>query len=262
VPDGITVLDVTKTYPAPLRPLAWVRGRREAPRLALAGVSFNVAPGEVVAVIGPNGAGKSTLLRILAGLLLPTGGSARVAGLDVVADRPRSRQVVGSALGDDRSFSTRLTVRENLGFFAALFGVPGRQADRRIEELCSRLEATALLDRAVRTLSTGERARVLLARTLLHQPSVLLLDEVTRALDPGAAVRLRAQIRTEASSQGASVLFASHDLTEVGSLSSRVVLLSRGKVEAFGPYSEVIGPATAVFALPEPDETAFGAEVS
>jgi ABC-2 type transport system ATP-binding protein len=248
VPAGISVANLTKTYPAPLRPLAWVRGRREAARVALSGVGFEVAAGERLALIGPNGAGKSTLLRILAGLLSPTAGSATVAGLDVVADRPRSRRAVGAALGDDRGLSPRLSVRQNLRFFAALFGLPAREVDARITDLAARLEATLLLDREVRTLSTGERARAVLTRTLLHRPQVLLLDELTRALDPGAATRLRAQLRLEAEREGVTVLFASHDLAEVESLASKVVLLSRGRVEAHGTFAEVKPRADAVFA--------------
>ena len=248
---GISVSNLTKTYPAPLRPLAWVRGQREAPRQALVDVSFELPAGERLALIGPNGAGKSTLLRILAGLLSPSLGSARVAGLDVVQDRPRSRQAVGAAFGEDRGLSPRLTVRQNLRFFAALFGLPPGQVDPRIDALGARLEATALLGREVRTLSTGERARAVLARTLLHSPRVLLLDELTRALDPGAALRLREQIRVEAEGQGVSVLFASHDLAEVESLASRVVLLSRGRVEACGTFAEVKVRAEQVFSVPE-----------
>jgi len=251
VPAGITVANLTKTYPAPLRPLAWVRGRREAPRAALVDLSFEVAAGERLAVIGPNGAGKSTLLRILAGLLSPTSGSAQVAGLDVVRDRPRSRQAVGAALGEDRGLSPRLTVRQNLRFFAALFGLPPGEVDPRIDQLGARLEATALLDREVRTLSTGERARAVLARTLLHRPRVLLLDELTRALDPGAAMRLRAQLRAEAEEQGVAVLFASHDLAEVESLATRVVLLSRGRVAACGTFAQVKPQADQVFSAAE-----------
>ncbi len=249
---AIDVALLCKSYPPPLRLGAWLRGKREGPRTALDLASFQVGPGELVAVIGPNGAGKSTLLRILAGLLSPSGGTARVAGLDVVTGRPRSRQAVGAALGDDRGLAARLTVRQNLRFYAALFGMAAADADARIAELGGRLEATALLDRLVRTLSTGERARAVLARTLLHRPKVLLLDELTRALDPGAARRLRAQIRAEATGQGASVLFASHDLAEVESLASRVVLLARGKVVAFGTYAEVKPRADEVFSQPEP----------
>ncbi|MBI3183653.1 MAG: ABC transporter ATP-binding protein [Myxococcales bacterium] len=245
----VEIRNLKKSYPPPFS-WRWLVGKREAPREALAGVSFDIAPGEVVALIGPNGAGKSTLLRILTGLLLPSSGSARVAGLDVVEDRPRSRAVVGAALSEDRGLSSRLTVRQNLAFYAALFGLSQREAASRTAELAERLEAKALLERRVRTLSTGEKARVILVRALLHQPRVLLLDELTRSLDPGAAVRLRRQVAQEVAGSGAAVLFASHDLSEVEAIASRVVLLDRGHVVAFGPYQSVKPRADEVFAKP------------
>src|SRR5262249_3244031 len=150
-------------------------------REALRAVTFQARAGEVLALIGPNGAGKSTLLRILAGLLLPSEGRALIAQLDVVADRPRSRSLVGLALSDDRGLSPRLTVRGNLEFFAALYGVARSESTARIRELAERMEASALMDRPVRTLSTGEKARCVLIRALLHRPQLLLLDELTRA---------------------------------------------------------------------------------
>jgi len=157
-------------------------------------VSFSVEPGELTALIGPNGAGKSILLRILAGLLLPSEGIARVAQLDVVRDRPRSRKVIGAALSEDRGLSPRLTVQQNLEFYSALYGLSSKQSTQRIRDLAERFEASALLAREVRTLSTGERARAVLIRVLLHRPRVVLLDEITRSLEPGAASRLRRQI--------------------------------------------------------------------
>ncbi|HYR54704.1 MAG TPA: ABC transporter ATP-binding protein [Myxococcaceae bacterium] len=226
----------------------WRRGPSRVGREALRDVTFRAGAGEVVALIGPNGAGKSTLLRILAGLLLPSEGSARVGQLDVVRDRPGSRAMVGLALGEDRGLSPRLTVRQNLEFFSALYGLGSREAATRIEELAQRMEASALLNRSVRTLSTGEKARAVLIRVQLHRPKLLLLDELTRSLDPGAAVRVRSQIVAEAAGQGAAVLFASHDLMEVQSIASRVLLLAEGRAAAWGSYEEVKPVAAAVFA--------------
>lgn len=244
----VEVRDLAKTYPPPLDPLAWARGKLPRPHQALRGLSFDIREGEVVGLIGPNGAGKSTLLRILAGLLLPTRGAALVDGRDVVQDRPRSRASVGAALSEDRGLSPRLTARENLRFFAALFRMTAADSAARIEELAQRFEAVRLLDRAVRTLSTGEKARVVLVRALLHRPRVVLLDELTRALDPGSASRLRQQIVQDVAGRGAGVLFASHDLGEVEALSSRVVLLEAGACAAFGPYPEVKARAEQAFA--------------
>lgn len=218
--------------------------------MALDNVSFAVRSGELVALIGPNGAGKSTLLRILAGLLLPSRGAARVAQLDVVRDRPKSRQVIGAALSEDRGLSPRLTVKENLEFYAALYGLSRSQAFERIAELVERFEAIPFLHREVRTLSTGERARAVLIRVLLHRPRVVLLDEITRSLDPGAASRLRRQILAEVAGRGAAVLFASHDLAEVQAIASGVLLLHQGQAARFGSFAQVRPEAERIFASP------------
>src|SRR5260370_26505085 len=229
----VEVLGISKSYPPPL----WRPGSEGGPRVALDDVSFSVRSGELVALIGPNGAGKSTLLRILAGLLLPSRGSARVAQLDVVRDLPKSRQVIGAALSEDRGLSPRLTVKQNLDFYAALYGVTRPQTLQRITELAERFEATALLRREVRTLSTGERARAVLIRVLLHRPRVVLLDEITRSLDPGAAARLRRQILAEVAGRGAAVLFTSHDLADGHAIDSVVFLLDQGHVVALWSFA-------------------------
>lgn len=247
-PPLVEVQRLAKTYPAPFAPLARLRGKSPGPRTALVDVSFDIAPGEIVGLVGPNGAGKSTLLRILCGLLLPSDGTARVGGRDVVRERPRSREEVGAALSEDRGMSPRLSARENLRFFAALFGLSREEGERRINELAARLESSALLDRPFRTLSTGEKARLVLLRALLHRPRVLLLDEITRSLDPGASTRLRSQVVSEAADRGAAVLFASHDLQEVESMASRVLVLSGGRRAAFGPWAEVQSVAQNIFA--------------
>ena len=243
----VEVAALEKTYPPP-GVWARLRGRAPPPRPALRGVSFHVDAGEVVALIGPNGAGKSTLLRILCGLLLPDAGTARVASRDVVKDRPEVRRHVGAALSDDRGLAPRLTARQNLRFYAALYDVPHREVDARIDELAHALEARRLLDRETRTLSSGEKARVVLMRALLHRPRVLLLDEVTRSLDPGAARRVRTRVLADAASRGAAVLFASHDLAEVQAVAHRVLLLDAGRIAAAGAFADVQPSADAVFA--------------
>ncbi|WP_158502091.1 ABC transporter ATP-binding protein [Vitiosangium sp. GDMCC 1.1324] len=254
-PPEVEVVALEKTYPRPLWPWARLRGRKEAPRAALRGVSFEVRAGEVVALIGPNGAGKSTLLRILSGLLLPGAGTARVASRDVVRERPECRREVGAALADDRGLSPRLTARQNLSFYAALYGVPTHEVDARIQELAGTLEARRLLDREVRTLSSGEKARVVMMRALLHRPRVLLLDEVTRSLDPGAARRLRTRLLSEVAARGTAVLFASHDLAEVEAVAHRVLLLDAGRIAAAGTFAEVRPVAESVFAaVPREEE--------
>jgi ABC-type multidrug transport system ATPase subunit len=242
---AIEVYQLTKVYPAPWR----LSLQRRAPgRPALEGLSFSVEPGHVAALIGPNGSGKSTLLRILSGVLLPTEGWARVAGRDVVGDRPHSRAAVGVALADERGLSTRLSVAENLRFFGALYGLGPTQTRERVSALAERLECVSLLERPVRTLSHGERARAALLRALLHEPAVLLVDELTRSLDPGAARRIRTWLRDACSSAGRALLLATHDLAEVEALATDVVLLEGGRLVARGPWSATRAAAEAVFA--------------
>jgi ABC-2 type transport system ATP-binding protein len=147
-----------------------------------------------------------------------------------------------------------LTVKQNLDFYAALYGLTRPQTLQRITELAERFEATALLRREVRTLSTGERARAVLIRVLLHRPRVVLLDEITRSLDPGAASRLRRQILAEVAGRGAAVLFASHDLAEVQAIASGVLLLDQGQAARFGSFAQVRPDAERIFGSSVPSE--------
>jgi ABC-2 type transport system ATP-binding protein len=200
---------------------------------ALRGVSFTVQAGEVVALVGANGAGKSTLLRILTTLLLPTRGRAWVGGVDVVREPARVLRQLGFHGGSDASFYARLSVQENLRLFATLNNIPLPEAERRIAYLGDLLHLGPVMNRQVRTLSTGTVHRLGLARALLHRPSVVLLDEPTRSLDPLAAAEFRRFLRNEVvRGQGATVLFASHTLAEVEQLAGRVALLHAGQLLA------------------------------
>jgi ABC-2 type transport system ATP-binding protein len=203
---------------------------------ALRGVSFDVHPGEVMALVGANGAGKSTLLRILTTLLLPTKGRAWVGGADVEREPRRVLQQLGFHGGSDASFYARLTAQENLRLFSALNNSPSVDAAIRIAHLAELLHLGPVLDRQVRTLSTGTVHRLGLARALLHRPSVVLLDEPTRSLDPLAAAEFRRFLRDEVvRGQGATVLFASHTLAEVEQLAARVAVLHSGRLLACEP---------------------------
>lgn len=200
---------------------------------ALAGVSFSVPAGKTVALVGANGAGKSTLLRILATLLLPTRGAVSIAGYDAVRDPAAVRRRLGFHSGADIGFYPRLSGRENLLFFAALNNLQRQRAQERIRELGECLSLGEALDRQVRTLSTGTVQRLSLARALLHEPRILLLDEPTRSLDPMAAALFRRFLREEIVRRaGATLLFASHTLAEVEQLADRVVILDEGRLAA------------------------------
>jgi ABC-type multidrug transport system ATPase subunit len=201
---------------------------------ALRGVSLEVAQGTAVALLGVNGAGKTTLLRILATLLLPTRGSAQVAGHDIVQDAAAVRRRLGYHAGGDPGFYARLTGRENLRFFGRLNHLSSQYVRKRIDFLGEQFRVVGFLDRQVRTLSAGTVQRLSLLRSLLHEPKVLLLDEPTRSLDAIAAAEFRRFLRKEVIiSQGTSLLFASHSLTEIEQLADRVAVLQEGALLAF-----------------------------
>ena len=201
--------------------------------IALAGISFEVRPGEALALLGANGAGKSTLLRILATLLLPTRGRAQIAGHDVVLDSPSVRRQLGYHAGSDIGFYARLTGRENLRFFSRLNHVSKAAAAHRIAHLAQQFRLEEALDRQVRTLSSGTVQRLSLARALLHEPRVLLLDEPTRSLDAIAASEFRHFLKSEVLRRGdTSLLFASHTLPEVELLADRIAVIDEGRLLA------------------------------
>jgi ABC-type multidrug transport system ATPase subunit len=199
--------------------------------IALAGVSFEVHEGESLALLGANGAGKSTLLRILATLLVPTLGHARVAGHDTVRESRAVRSKLGYHAGTDHGFYARLTGRENLLFFGRLNHLSRKAAEQRIAQLGEQFGLADALDRQVRTLSSGTVQRLSLTRALLHQPRVLLLDEPTRSLDAIAAAEFRRFLKSEILRRGeTSLLFASHTLPEVELLADRVAVIHSGRL--------------------------------
>ena len=207
---------------------------------ALRGVSFDVKPGEVLALVGANGAGKSTLLRILTTLLLPTHGRAEVCGFDVAREPAMVRRRLGYHTGADACLYARLSGRENLELFAELNNLSRADASVRITELSGLLGLGGLLDRQVRTLSTGTIHRLGLARAMLHVPSVLLLDEPTRSLDPLAAAEFRRFLLQQIVGElGTTVLFASHTLAEVEQLAGRIAVLDKGRMLICGTPSAV-----------------------
>jgi ABC-2 type transport system ATP-binding protein len=198
---------------------------------ALRGISFEVKRGEVLALVGANGAGKSTLLRILTTLLLPTRGRAEICGFDVAQEPAKVRLQLGYHTGADACFYARLSAGENLALFATLNNLSRAEAAARIAELSDLLGLGPLLERQVRSLSTGNIHRLGLARAMLHRPSVLLLDEPTRSLDPLAAADFRRfLLRHIVGELGTTVVFASHTLSEVEQLAGRIAVLDSGRL--------------------------------
>ncbi len=231
---AIQVESLSKSFP-PARSgwRAFFQPFEKPTAVALASVSFEVHEGESLAVLGANGAGKSTLLRILATLLVPTGAHASVAGHDTVRKPRDVRRRLGYHAGTDHGFYARLTARENLLFFGQLNALSRSAAARRVSQLAEQFQLTDAMDRQVRTLSSGTVQRLSLARALLHQPEVLLLDEPTRSLDAFAAAEFRRFLKSEILRDGqTSLLFVSHTLPEVELLADRVAVLHAGRLLA------------------------------
>ena len=199
---------------------------------AVVDLSFAVAPGEIYGLLGPNGAGKTTTLRILIGILVPTRGHVRVAGMDVVHDALAVRQRV-DFLTNTTGLYPRLTGRELLRYFGRLHGLARDEAAARIETLARALQLGPFFDRRCEALSTGERQRLSIARAVLHDPAVLVLDEPTAGLDVLASRFLRDFVRGERD-RGKAVVFSTHYLAEAELLCDRIGLLHRGRLLAEG----------------------------
>ena len=231
---AIAINNISKTYPVPFARLkAFLRRKSKAPVEALRDVSFNVYSGEIFGLIGKNGAGKTTLTKIVATLIQPTLGTANVNGFDCVNDDEHVRMQVGLAGAEERSFYWRLTAEQNLMFFARLYGLNDRTAKQRISALSSQLELEDSTRKRFGELSTGNKQRLAVARALLPNPPVLLLDEPTRSLDPLAASRMRQLIKSLAERQPpVTILFTSHNLEEVETLCDRVAIISAGAIKA------------------------------
>jgi sodium transport system ATP-binding protein len=206
--------------------------KRFGPKVAVDGLSFSVARGEIYGLLGPNGAGKTTTLRVLAGLLAPSAGEARVAGLDVAADPLAVRRQLGF-LTNTTGLYARLTGHELLVYFARLHGLAPGAAGARIAALSDALKLAPFIGRRCEALSTGERQRLSIARAMLHDPAVLIFDEPTAGLDVLASRFLRAFVSAERD-RGKAVIFSTHYLAEAELLCDRIGLLHQGRLLAEG----------------------------
>jgi sodium transport system ATP-binding protein len=209
----------------------------------VAGVSFTVAPGEIYGLIGPNGAGKTTTFRILAGLLSPSRGAVHVDGIDVAAEPARAKGRLGFSTGSAGLYG-RLTAYEQLAYFGALHGMARDHLRARIDAVSASVDLTRLLSRRCEKLSTGEKQRVSIARALIHDPPVLILDEPTAGLDVLASRFLR-DVVLASRNAGKAVLFSTHYLAEAELLCDRVGFLHRGQILREGKPEELKAAAQA-----------------
>ena len=225
--EAVSVRDLVKRFPR---------------TTALAGISFDVRPGEILGLLGPNGAGKTTTIHTLLGLIRPTAGSVRLFGLDPHATRAAMRRVAFAS--PEALMDWRLSVAQNLRVYAALYGAPSGAIDRAIDLLHLRELASSRFG----DLSLGQQTRAGLARALLHDPDLLVLDEPTSSLDPDIAEKTRRVLDDIRRARGLSILYTSHNMAEVEEMCDRVVFLHRGRVVADGSPLEVsrriLGSAT------------------
>jgi sodium transport system ATP-binding protein len=208
---------------------------------AVDGVSFEVAPGEVVGLLGPNGAGKTTTLRAIAGVLTPTAGRVLVGGRDPRLDPLGAKAGLGFLSGDTQLYQ-RLTPREVLAYFGRLYGLDRARLARRVEELVAQLEMSTFADRPCGALSSGQRQRANIARAFLHEPPLLVLDEPTTALDVISGQFIVEAIGRERAA-GRAVLFSTHIMGEAERLCDRLLLLLDGRLVDQGPLADLLARA-------------------
>ncbi len=200
-------------------------------------ISFSVAPGEVLGLVGPNGAGKTTTLRCLAGIIAPSAGSVALAGHDVRTDGVAAKRAL-AFIPDEPHLFDHLTVEEHLRFIARVFGVA--DVEQRIGPVLAELELTEKRRSLPDELSRGMKQKLAIACGLLHDPTVLVLDEPLTGLDPGGMRRMRATIAARARA-GAAVVLSSHLLTLVEELCTKIFVIRRGRCVAYGSLAEIVG---------------------
>ncbi|MDY6794006.1 MAG: ABC transporter ATP-binding protein [Actinomycetota bacterium] len=241
--SAVMVTDLVKDYPRPGGGvtsffLPW--WKQDSVR-ALDGVSFEVEGGSIFGLLGTNGAGKTTLIKIACGLILPTSGGVEVLGLDPLRQQRKVRSRVGLVTSEERSFYWRISGRRNLDFFAALHGMEPSARSHRIEELGELLGISEYLDVPFSDYSTGMRQKTDLARSLLHDPEVLFMDEPTRSLSPEAAYPLQDFIRKRLVEERSKTVFmATQDMSEAERLCDNVGVVHRGRLLYLGPLASLI----------------------
>ncbi|MEH0971286.1 ABC transporter ATP-binding protein [Micromonospora sp. CPCC 205546] len=229
MPAVVEVRDLVRVY----------RSKRKAEeKVALRGVTLTVDDGEILGLLGPNGAGKTTLVKILSTVLLPTSGTAKILDKDVAAAPRAVRENVGVVFGGERGLYPRISARQNLDFWAALYRLDRRTARRRCAELLDRVGLGDRADDAVETFSRGMKQRLHLARGLIHGPRILFFDEPTTGMDPVAAREFRTLVH-ELRKEGRTVFLTTHDMAEAEALCDRVTLIDHGSLVLDEPTEHI-----------------------
>jgi len=231
---AIEALDLVRSYQTHIGVLR----RRPMTVEAVRGISFDVRPGELFGLLGPNGAGKTTTIKMLITLLLPTSGTARVMGFDVVRDTTAVRRRIGYVFGGDRGLYDRVSGVDNLRYFAELYGVEPSEQKHRIAELLDLVGLTGREHEKVEGYSRGMRQRLHIARGLLHDPEVIFMDEPSIGLDPVGARELRQTVRSLVDS-GKTVLLTTHYMFEADALCDRIAVINAGRIVALGTGADL-----------------------
>jgi ABC-type multidrug transport system ATPase subunit len=232
---------ITKDFVPPLSVgrIARLDFKRPPAVHALKDVSFDLVKGSILAILGPNGAGKTTLLKILSTLTIPDSGTVMLNGLRIGSNDNKIRALVGLAASSERGFYPRLTGRQNLEFFAALYGFSGENAKSRTEELY-KLFGVDYQNKRFDSYSAGMQQNFSLMRALLHEPDLLLLDEPTRSLDYAASMALRDLIKKRlVKERSKTVIFTTHHMDEAADFAEVFMILHKGRVYAFGSLAQL-----------------------
>ena len=236
IPGTVETVDLSKTYQTKNRVGLFRSEKREVP--ALKNVSLDVKDGEIFGLLGPNGAGKTTLIKLLTTLLLPTAGNAHINGFDVIAEPNQVRATTGCMLMGERGLYWKMTGRENLEYFGALYHLLPKERRARAVEVLQLLNMEELADRMVETYSSGQKMKLAFAKALVNDAPLLILDEPTNTLDVPSASELRAIVR-DLNAAGKTIIYTTHIMAEAETLCDRVAIIDYGELLALGTVAEL-----------------------
>ena len=236
---AINIANLSKRFPRTSRYRDLLPFRHREYVEAVKDISLKIREGEFFGMLGPNGAGKTTLIKMLCCLVLPNSGTAQVFGHDIVRQEQVVKETVGLVSAEERSFFWRITGRENLRFYAALYHIPTRHADSRINELLDLVGLADDGDTRFQNYSTGMRQKLAIARGLLSEPRLLFVDEPTRSLDPVSAQAVRRFLKEKIAGVGKTVVLATHNLNEAEQLCDRLAIMDHGHLKAVGSVGEL-----------------------
>lgn len=204
--------------------------REKIIKKAVDDITFSVAEGEALAFIGPNGAGKSTTIKMLTGILYPTSGDIKVLGLNPSKERVKLSREIGTVFGQKEQLWVHLSAMDNFLFFGAIYDIPKKELEERIESLAKTFEIEDFIDQPVKSLSLGQRMKCEMVASLLHNPKMLFFDEPTIGLDPIAKETMRNLIKKMNRELGITIIFTSHDVGDIEEVCKRVIIINNGKI--------------------------------